>query len=241
MAETQRYAQFPATKWSVIQRAATVPSPTSRAALEELCRLYWPPLYAFLRRAGHNPEEAKDLVQGYLARLLERQDLATVSLEKGRFRSYLLSGLRNFLVSEARHDAALKRGGGVITFSLNTHDAEASCCGALADNRSPDLAFDQRWAETILDQALESLRQEYAARGKEQLYHELKAFLVAEAAEDYAALGRRLGMTPGAIAIAVHRLRLRLRELVRAAVAHTVGCEADLEEEMRSLLAILTE
>src|SRR2546422_1531543 len=114
MAETQRHAEFPATKWSVIQRAAAH-SPASLAALEELCRVYWPPLYAFLRRDGHAPDEAKDLVQGYIARLLEREDLATVSPEKGRFRTYLLSGLRNHLVSEARRDAAQKRGGGAVT------------------------------------------------------------------------------------------------------------------------------
>src|SRR5438876_5394688 len=120
MAETQRYAEFPATKWSTILRAATAGSSMSRAALEDLCRTYWPPLYAFLRRSGHDPEEAKDLVQGYIARLLEREDLATVSPRKGRFRSYLLSGLRNHLVSEARREVAQKRGGGAGTFSLDT-------------------------------------------------------------------------------------------------------------------------
>src|SRR5207245_7637567 len=105
MAETERHAEFPGTKWSVIQRAAAH-SPASQAALEDLCRVYWPPLYGFLRRSGHSPEEAQDLVQGYLARLLEREDLTTISPERGRFRSYLLSGLRNFLVSESRREGA---------------------------------------------------------------------------------------------------------------------------------------
>src|SRR5260221_8175388 len=111
MADTQRDAEFPPTKWSIIQKAAAASSPASRAALEELCRAYWPPLYAFLRRSGHAPDEAKDLVQGYIARLIEHEDLATISPERGRFRSYLLAGLRNFMVSEARRDAAQKRGG----------------------------------------------------------------------------------------------------------------------------------
>jgi len=236
---TQKHAEFPVTKWSVIIRAAAIPSPHSRAALEDLCRLYWPPLYAFLRRSRHSPHEAQDLVQGYLARLLEREDLATVSQEKGRFRSYLLAGLRNFLVSEARQAAALKRGGRAEIISLDTESAEVLCQASLADSATPDLAFDRRWAETILDQALEKLRLENIARGKEKFYETLKPCLAADVPEDYASLGRELAMTPGAIAVAVHRLRLRLRELVRAAVADTVGSEADLEDEMRNLLAIL--
>jgi RNA polymerase sigma-70 factor (ECF subfamily) len=235
---TERHAEFPATKWSVIQRAGGASSLASRAALEDLCRTYWPPLYAFLRRAGHDPHEAQDLVQGYLARLLERDDLATVSPQKGRFRTYLLAGLRNYLVSEARREGAQKRGGGSTIVSLDLE--EASCQLLLASSDTPDLAFDRRWAEMILDRSLDALRQEHLARGKAQLYETLKPSLAGDVAEDYAALGRRLGMTPGAVAVAVHRLRLRLRELVRAEVAQTVGSAADLDEEMRSLLAILS-
>ena len=240
MAATQRHVEFPATRWSVIIRAVAKPSPLSRAALEDLCRLYWPPLYAFLRRSGQTPHEAQDLVQGYLARLLEREDLATVSSDKGRFRSYLLAGLRNYLVSEARQAGTLKRGGRAEIISLDIENAEALCRTALTDGATPDLAFDRRWAETILDQALEKLRAENVARGKEKLYETLKPCLATDAADDYASLGRELAMTPGAIAVAIHRLRLRFRELVRAAVADTVGSEADLEEEMRNFLAILS-
>ena len=217
-----------------------MPSPLSRAALEDLCRLYWPPLYAFLRRSGRTPHEAQDLVQGYLARLLEREDLATVSSDKGRFRSYLLAGLRNYLVSEARQAGTLKRGGRAEIISLDIENAEVLCRTALMDEATPDLAFDRRWAETILDQALEKLRAENVARGKEKLYETLKPCLATDAADDYASLGRELAMTPGAIAVAIYRLRLRFRELVRAAVADTVGSEADLEEEMRNFLAILS-
>jgi len=240
VAATQRHVEFPATRWSVIIRAVAKPSPLSRAALEDLCRLYWPPLYAFLRRSGQTPHEAQDLVQGYLARLLEREDLATVNSEKGRFRSYLLAGLRNYLVSEARQAGTLKRGGRAEIISLDIENAEALCRTALTDGATPDLAFDRRWAETILDQALEKLRAENVARGKEKLYETLKPCLATDAADDYASLGRELAMTPGAIAVAIYRLRLRFRELVRAAVADTVGSEADLEEEMRNFLAILS-
>jgi RNA polymerase sigma-70 factor (ECF subfamily) len=241
MAETQRHAEFPATKWSVIQRAAAPHSANSRAALEDLCRVYWPPLYAFLRRSGHQPDEAKDLVQGYIARLLERGDLGTASPEKGRFRSYLLCGLRNYLVSQARRDAANKRGGNTATFSLDADDAEAVFQAVSTDALTPDLDFDRRWAETILDRALETLRQEYLARGKEQLYDALKPILATKSADAYSSLGSQLGMTPGAVAVAVHRLRVRLRELVRSEVAQTVGSESDLEEEMGNLLAILSQ
>ena len=240
VAATQKHVEFPATRWSVIIRAVAVPSPISRAALEDLCRIYWPPLYAFLRRSGQTPHEAQDLVQGYLTRLLEREDLATVSSDKGRFRSYLLAGLRNYLVSEARLASTLKRGGRAEIISLDIENAEALCRVSLTDSATPDLAFDRRWAETILDQALEKLRQENIARGKERLYETLKPCLATDAADDYASLGRELGMTPGAIAVSVHRLRLRFRELVRTAVADTVGSEADLEEEMRNFLAILS-
>ncbi len=237
---TQKHAEFPATRWSVIIRATATPSPLSHDALEDLCRLYWPPLYAFLRRSGHPQHEAQDLVQGYLARLLQREDLATVSADKGRFRSYLLAGLRNYLVSEARQAGALKRGGRAEIISLDIENAEALYSASLADEVTPDLAFDRRWAEMILDQALEKLRQENITRGKEKLYETLKPCLAADASDDYAALGREAGMTPGAIAVAIHRLRLRFRELVRNAVADTVGSEADLEDEMRNFLAILS-
>lgn len=238
--ETQSQAEFPATHWSAIQQAADVLSPASRTALEELCRIYWPPLYAFLRRSGHDVHEAQDLVQGYLARLLERNDLAVITPGKGRFRSYLLSGLRNYLVSQARREGAEKRGGRTVTLSLDLENAEVLCNTVLVDCSTPDLAFDRHWAETILDRALEALRAEYQARGKGQLYELLKSSLAGDAVEDYASFGRQFGMTPGAVAAAVHRLRLRLRELVRWEVTQTVGSAADLEEEMRNLLAILS-
>ena len=240
MAETQRHAEFPATKWTIILKAAAGHSRASRVALEDLCRAYWPPLYAFLRRAGHEPDEAKDLVQGYIVRLLEREDLATVSPDKGRFRTYLLRGLRNHLVSEVRRETAQKRGGRNACFPLDTRNDEAVLAAGLAETLSPDVAFDRRWAETILDRSLEALRQEYNNRGKGRVYEALKSALANEA-EDYSSLGRELSMTAGAVAVTVHRLRLRLRELVRAEVAQTVGSEADLEEEMSNLLAILSQ
>jgi RNA polymerase sigma-70 factor (ECF subfamily) len=191
------------------------------------------------RRAGRDPHEAKDLVQGYLARLLEREDLARVGPDKGRFRSYLLAGLQHHLVSEERRKHAQKRGGDAPMIPLDGDEAEALCGAAVAGAATPDVAFDRRWAETVLDRALVALEQEHLRRGKQALYETLKPTLAGDEAADYAQIGRALGMTPGAVAVAVHRLRVRLRELVRTEVAQTVGSVTDLEEEMRSLQAIL--
>jgi RNA polymerase sigma-70 factor (ECF subfamily) len=239
MAETQTNAQFPATRWSVILKAAANDSSASLVALEDLCRTYWRPLYAFLRRAGHDHHEAKDLVQGYLQRLLERGDLASVDPIRGRFRAYLLAGLRNYLVSEARRSSAQKRGGGTLTFSIDASEAEATIDTGLIHSRTPDVAFDRRWAETVLDRALDALRQRYIKLGKGELYEQLKSSLT-DAENDYASLGLNLGMSTGAVAVAVHRMRGHFRELVREEVAQTVACEEDLDEEMANLLAILT-
>jgi RNA polymerase sigma-70 factor (ECF subfamily) len=182
--------------------------------------------------------EAKDLVQGYLARLLERKDLRSVAPAQGRFRSYLLAGLRNFLASEGRRESAQKRGGGAV-FSLETEGLEAA---ALVDREAlaPDAAYDRSWAETLLRRAINALRAEYATRGRDALFEVLKPSLTGGEATDHAAWGRALGMTPGAVAVAVHRLRLRLRELVRLEVAQTVQDPADIEDEMRNLKMILS-
>jgi RNA polymerase sigma factor (sigma-70 family) len=240
MGKSQLHSEFPVTCWSLILQASSSPSAATREALEELCRAYWPPLYAYLRRSGHDPDAAKDVVQGYLARLIEREDLEAVGPDKGRFRSYLLAGLRNFSISEVRREHAQKRGGGAEVVSINAEEAESGCGLLLDREMTPDQAFDQRWAETILQHAIEALRQEYIARGKRELFEALKPSLTGGAAEDRAALGRELAMTPGAVAVAVHRLRLRLRELVRLEVAQTVESVAMIDEEMRDLLAILS-
>jgi RNA polymerase sigma-70 factor (ECF subfamily) len=240
MIDSLQHANFPATQWSIILRARGASSVPTREALEVLCRIYWPPLYAFLRRNGSSPSEAQDIVQGFLARLLERHDLATVDPEHGRFRSYLLAGLRNFLVSEVRHDHAQKRGGDAVVFSFDSEEAENVCRGVIAAGLPPDQAFDRRWAETILERAVEVLRREYFARGKGVLFEMLKPSLAGDPTENRVIWARHLGMTTGAVTVAVHRLRARLRELVRLDVAQTVGSHEAVEEEMRHLLTILS-
>ena len=240
MIESQRNANFPATQWSIILRAGGASSVPTHEALEALCRIYWPPLYAFLRRNGSDPHEAEDIVQGFLARLLERNDLASVGPDHGRFRSYLLAGLRNYLVSEVRRDSAQKRGGGAAVLSFDSEEAESSCSGVIAAGLPPDQAFDRRWAEMILERAVEALRREHFARGKSDFFETLKPSLAGDTTEHHATWAHDLGMTPGAVTVAVHRLRARLRELVRLDVAQTVGSCEEVDEEIRNLLAILS-
>jgi len=233
--------EFPATQWSLVLTAGRGGTERSRAALEALCRAYWTPLYSYARREGHPPEVAQDLVQGFLARFLERDDLSRVGPEQGRFRSYLLAGLRNYLVAELRRERALKRGGGAVCISLQAEEAEAWVQGVISDTASPESAFDRRWAETILERALATLRDEHVARGKEHHFEALKACLAGGDGLDYAALGASVGLSQGAVAVAVHRMRHRLRELVRQEVAQTVGSESDLQEELRHLLTLWSQ
>ncbi|MBE7499888.1 MAG: sigma-70 family RNA polymerase sigma factor [Verrucomicrobiales bacterium] len=200
-------------------------------------KTYWPPLFAFLRRDGHDPETAKDLVQGFLARLLERQDLASVGPDKGRFRSYLLAGLRNYLVSETRREQALKRGAGAVV-SLETEEAGHVLAMTPAPGLSPEAVYDRQWARTVLERALARLQAEHEAPARRETFEVLQPALVGDDHDGYVRLAARLSWTPGAVAVAVHRLRRRLRELVREEVRETVGSAADLEAELRHLLAV---
>lgn len=238
--DSQPKSAFPATQWSIIIKAGAASSPSTREALEKLCQNYWPPLYAFLRSRGSDSHEAKDLVQGFLARLLERNDLESVGPERGRFRSYLLAGLRNYLVSDVRRSTAQKRGGEVPLLSLETNEAEHWCSALATAGLSPDEAYDRRWAETVLERAVEALRQEYHARNKGEIFEVLKPALGGDSTPSHAEWARDLGMTPGAVSVAVHRLRSRLRELVRIDVSQTVDSPEGVEDEMRNLLAILS-
>lgn len=234
------HVAFHTTHWSVVRGATAADSPATAQALESLCAAYWPPLYAYARRAGLAPPDAQDAIQDFLNQLLQRNALASVSPAKGKFRSWLLAGLKNFLVSRVRREQSLKRGGQAERIHLDAEEAAALCQGELANQLSPDRTFDRRWAETIVERALHALREEHTGRGKARSYEILKPLLVDGAEENYAALGRDLAMTPGAVAVAVHRMRLRFRELVRAEVAQTVGSATELDEEMRSLFAALS-
>ena len=230
-------AEFPSTEWSKILHAGNGQSTADAAALEDLCRAYWPPLYAFLRRQGHPPHDAEDLVQGFLTRILAREDLAGVGPEKGRFRTFLLTSLRNFVIKQALRDKALKRGGGQVAISINTEEAER-LCGADLAAESPESAFDRRFAQTVLTRAFAALREEHRARGKEMFFETLSPYLDGAEPDGYDEAAGQLGTTPGAVAVAVHRMRGRLRELLRTEVRQLCSSGAEEEQEMKHLLDV---
>ena len=231
------YAEFPSTHWSVVLNAGNSVSPIASSALEDLCRAYWLPLYSFLRRQGHSPHDAEDLVQGFLARVLAREDLAGVGPEKGRFRTFLLTSLRNFVIKQALRDKALKRGGGRIPISINAEEAER-LCGPDMTATSPEAAFDRRFAQAVVTRAFAALREEHHARDKQELFATLAPHLDGTEHDGYEQSAAKLGMTPGAVAVTIHRMRGRLRELLRAEVRQLCTSAAEEEQEMKYLLEV---
>jgi RNA polymerase sigma factor (sigma-70 family) len=230
-------AEFPSTQWSKVLNAGKSKLPGGPAALEDLCRAYWLPLYSFLRRQGHSPHDAEDLVQGFLARVLAREDLAGVGPEKGRFRTFLLASLRNFVIKQALRDKALKRGGGQVTISINSEEAER-LCGADLTTDTPEAAFDRRFAQAVVTRAFAALREEHRARGREMLFETLSPYLDRAEAHEYDQPAAKLGMAPGTVAVTVHRMRARLRELLCAEVRQLCSSAAEEEQEMKHLLEV---
>jgi RNA polymerase sigma factor (sigma-70 family) len=232
---------FHTTHWSVVLSAGQTDAPGGREALETLCRAYWYPLYAYVRRRGHGPEEAQDLTQEFFARLLERNDLARANPEKGRFRSFLLGAMSHFLAYEWRKAQAVKRGGGQPLLSLDNPVAEARYGREPVSEQTPETLYERRWALTLFDTALNRLHAEWGAAGRNRQFELLRAFLSSEAADgEYAPVAAALQMTVGAVSVAVHRLRHRYAELVRAEVAQTVATPAEVEDELSHLLCVMT-
>ena len=208
------------------------------AALNELCRVYWQPLYVYLRRSGHEAQTAKDSVQGFLSHFLSKNGFERIGPADGRFRHFLLGALRNFLVSEARKQQAAKRGGDADIVPLDIEQAEEIFQVEATESCSPEAAFDRQWAQTVWTQALRRLRQEQVLRGKERAFDALKPYLAEEAKCGYAEVAACLGLSPSAVALGVHRLRRRLRELVLEELAQTVGTKSDLDDELNYFLSI---
>jgi RNA polymerase sigma-70 factor (ECF subfamily) len=234
--DSSGHQQFQATRWSVVLAAAG----DADAALAALCRAYWFPLYAFIRRQGVAPHDAEDLTQGFFAHLLGKGALAHVDRAKGRFRTFLLASLKHFLADERDRAHAQKRGGGQPAISLDACAAEERYALEPRDELSPDRLFDRRWAVAVIEQALARLDAEYAAAGKSELFAELKPLLTGGGGtRPYAEIGATLGMNEGAVKIAVHRLRQRYRAALRAEIAETVGSAEDVEAELRYLLEAL--
>jgi DNA-directed RNA polymerase specialized sigma24 family protein len=230
---------FPPTRWSVVLAARQPQSAESAAALEAICRAYWYPLYAYVRRAGQSPADAQDLTQEFFCRLIERHWLAAADPEKGKLRTFLIVALKKFMSNEWRRASAARRGGGQPQVPLDTVFAESRYA---ADNHAlaPDETFDQQWALTLLDLTINRLREEFAAAGKPGDFDTLKGCLMAERGSiAYAAVAAGLGITEGAARVAAHRLRKRFRELYREEISQTLAEGADLEAEMRHLAAAL--
>jgi RNA polymerase sigma factor (sigma-70 family) len=234
-----RHPAFVTTQWTVVLSAASSDTPRARAALENLCQTYWHPLYAYVRRRGYSPEDAQDLTQEFFARLLERNAVATVAREKGRFRSFLLASMNNFLSDEWDRARAQKRGGGKV-FSMDMRTAETWLGEAVAGNLTPEKAYEHRWAITLLEQVYERLGEEYRQQGKSAVFEALRTTLAGKSdAAPYVELARQLGMTEGAVKVAVHRLRRRYRALLRDTIADTVAGPDEVEDELKYLFRTL--
>jgi RNA polymerase sigma-70 factor (ECF subfamily) len=230
---------FLTTRWSIVLDAQGETA-AARAALETLCRSYWLPLYAFVRRAGHDPEDAKDLTQEFFARLLERRDFDAVRKEKGRLRSYLLVALKHFLSNERQRAHAVKRGRGDGPISLDEIMLNQRFDLEPAETLTAEQIYERRWATAVLDQVLARLEAEYRSSGKGLLFDHLKVLLADEPGHaSQAAMAEELGMTENALKQAFHRMRLRYRECLRDEIAQTLASEDDLEDELRHLIAVL--
>jgi RNA polymerase sigma-70 factor (ECF subfamily) len=231
---------FATTHWSVVLAAGQKDSPQAAAALEQLCRAYWYPLYAYVRRRGANPEDAQDRTQSFFTRLLEGDFLPRASSQRGRFRSFLLTALQNFLTDEHDRATASKRGGGQPLISLDALDGEARYTLEPADEVSPDKLFERRWATTVLEGAWMRLESEYAAESKVDLFRELRRFnSVQESAPGYAETASHLSLPENTVKSLVRRMRRRYRTLLRAEIARTVADPAEIDEEIRYLLRVL--
>jgi RNA polymerase sigma factor (sigma-70 family) len=230
-------AHFATTQWSVVLAAGGTSS-EGRLALEALCVRYWYPLYAYVRRRLGNREQAEDLTQEFFARLLEKNLLARATPDAGRFRSFLLTALKNFLTNEWHRQQAAKRGGGQKVQSLDIDSGESRYVLQPSHDITPEKLFDRQWAHTLLELVLTRLRNEFATAGKLPQFERLKEFLVGQSAEhSYSGAGEDLEMTDVAVRQAVHRMRKRYRELLRTEIGQTVAEPADVEAEIRSLFA----
>lgn len=217
-------------------------SPGRAEALETLCRTYWGPLCFFIRRSGYGVHDSQDLTQAFFTHLLDGNPFQRLGPEKGKFRSFLLAALKNFLADERDRGSAAKRGGGraILHFDVQTH--ETHYLQHAAPEAAPETLFDRRWALSVLDQALAHLGEELQAVGKAWHFDLLRAFLSKEGSvAEYSALAQQLGTSSGAVAVSVHRLRQRYRELVRADVAQTVTTPAEAEDELRYLVELVSQ
>jgi RNA polymerase sigma factor (sigma-70 family) len=232
--------RFATTSWSQVLKAREGTGTEARQALEGLCETYWYPLYAYVRRQGKEPDEARDLTQAFFAHLLEKETLQAAEPSAGRFRSFLLASLKHFLSHERDRARALKRGGGTPPISLDADAAEKRYDREPAAGLTPEQIFERRWARTVVDEALARLEEESSDEGHLQELARLKAYLTGEEPRvPYREVASELGMTEGAVRMAVHRLRQRFGQLLRAEIAETLADPEETDEEVRHLLLVI--
>jgi RNA polymerase sigma-70 factor (ECF subfamily) len=229
---------FATTQWTMVLNAAGGDSTRAREALQQLCRTYWYPLYAYARRRGQSPEDAEDSTQGFFARLLELDSLADVRREKGKFRSFLLASLNHYLSDEWDRARAQKRGKGQV-ISLDARLAEERWNREPPDALTPEKLFERKWAMALLDSVVQRLQREYDSAGKSALFMALRFSIAGEAVKPYAELSSELGMAEPALRVAAHRLRQRYRQLLREEIARTVATEAEVDGEIQHLFQVL--
>jgi RNA polymerase sigma-70 factor (ECF subfamily) len=238
--ESAGRARFATTSWSLVAAARDPLCPEAQESLAALCNAYWYPLYAYIRRQGYPADAAEDLTQDFFARLVEKDFLARVDPSKGKFRSFLLAACAHFLANERDRERAWKRGGRCRFLSLDFHTAETRYHQEPSAALTPEKLFARRWALTLLDQVLARVREDYAGRGKARLFDGLRLCLLGEKdVVSHERLAAGLGMTPGAVRVAVHRLRQQFRELLRAEIARTVDNAEQIDDEIRDLFAAL--
>lgn len=227
---------FVTTHWSLVARASEGEPAQSEAALEELCRTYWFPLYAYIRRLGRSPQDAEDLTQSFFARLLEKKYLADAEPEKGKFRTFLLTALKRFLANEWDREHAQKRGGFQTVLSIDQAAAESRWAAEPGHDAAPDVLFERQWARTLLDLVLHHLEQEYAQTGRAALFAQLRSCLArGSSARSYSQIAASLGLTEPAVKMAVQRLRARYRQILQEEIRKTVLLPEEVDAEIRHL------
>ena len=235
-------SQFPTTRWTLVVAAGDPQRKDSRSALVSLCENYWYPLYAYLRRRGHAPDEAQDLTQEFFMRLLGGRYLDKADPEKGRFRSFILTSLKFFAADEQDRQRAQKRGGGaVVSIEFSSGESgEERYQREPGHDETPDRIFERRWALSMLERVMERLRDEFVQHDRPENFERMKVFLLGQSEAPYAALAGEMNTSEGALKVAIHRLRKRYRELFRQEIADTVADPAEVESELRYLAAVLT-
>ena len=231
---------FLKTSWTLIQSASSGETDDSRQALATLCRAYWRPVYAFIRRHGFDVEQSRDLTQAFFTLLLEKNYLLKADRTRGKFRSFLLTSVSHFLSNERDRANALKRGAGQPLVSIDVLEAEAWSQPAATETETPEHLFERRWALSVLQRVITKLREEFIASGKEMEFERLAPFLNNDSEFGYDAVAREAGISSGALRVSVHRMRRRYRHLLRAEIAETVSRPEEIDDEIRFLVSVLS-